>query len=392
MGDLKRRRARRPAAAPGVLIEERSPPPPIQAVETATAAFIGVALRGSFKPRRVRSLVEFERAFGPVQGLAHSFLGRAVQGFFANGGRSAWIARVAASRGRFTAASFLGTATRIPRGLAAIDAIDEMLQLAMPDLSHPRMAAGERASLRAAMIAQAAARRDRIVLLDAPQGDRRLGADDPAFATIDARCVAIYGPWLSVTAADGMPGLMPPSGHIAGVVARVDTERGVHKAPANEAIRDVRGFEFDVTNAEQDVLNPHGFNVLRRFANRGLLVWGARLLTRDPEWRYINVRRLAMSVELSLTRGLAWVVFEPNDEPLWARVRRAVSDHLTTRWREGALLGQRAEDAFFVRCDRSTMTQADIDAGRLICEVGIAPLKPAEFVIIRIAVWSHRDP
>lgn len=392
MGDLTRKRARRPAAAPGILIEERSPPPPIQAVETATAAFIGVAARGSFKPRLVSSLVEFERAFGTVQGLADSFLGRAVQGFFANGGRSAWIARVAASRGRFTAASFLGTATRIPRGLAAIAAIDEMLQLAAPDLSHPRMAAGERAVARDAMIAQATARRDRIVLLDAPQGDRRLGMDDPALAAIDSRCVAIYGPWLSVTGADGTPGLMPPSGHIAGIVARVDTERGVHKPPANESIRDILGFEFDITSAEQDELNPRGFNVLRRFTNRGLLVWGARLLTRDPEWRYISVRRLAMSLELSLTRGLAWAVFEPNDEPLWARVRQAVGDHLTTRWREGALLGQRPSDAFFVRCDRSTMTQADIDSGRLICEIGIAPLKPAEFVVIRIGVRSHRDP
>jgi phage tail sheath protein FI len=393
MGDLKRTRARMPAATPGVFVADAPAPPlPIEPIETATAAFVGIAARGSYKPRLVRSLVEFERAFGPVQAIAQSYLGRAVQGFFANGGRNAWIARVAASRGKFTAAAFLGTATRIPRGLAAIAAIDEMLQLVAPDLSHPRMTAADRAIVRDAMIGQATTRRDRIILLDSPQGDRRLGMDDSELAAIDAGCVAIYGPWVSVATADGTPALMPPSGHLAGIVARVDAERGVHKAPANEVIRDILGFEFDLTDSDQGVLNPNGFNALRHFPDRGLRVWGARLLSRDPEWRYINVRRLAMSIELSLTRGLVWTVFEPNGEPLWARVRQAVSDHLTTRWCEGALLGQRADQAFFVRCDRSTMTQADIDRGRLICEIGIAPLMPAEFFVIRIGVWSHRDP
>jgi uncharacterized protein len=392
MGDLKRKSARPRAGRPGVVIAEMAVAPTITGIDTASAAFIGVTARGPYKPRLVRSLAEFERAFGPVQALAQAFLGRAVQGFFANGGSRAWIARVAASRGRFKATAFLGTGLRAPRGLAAIGAIDEMLLLAAPDLVHPRMAPAERAEIRGAMIAQAETRRDRIVLLDAPQGDRRLGMDDAGLTAIDSRNAAIYGPWLSVTDAGGMPGLLPPSGHVAGIVARVDGERGVHKAPAGETIRDVLALEFDLARAEQDGLNPRGFNLLRRIEGRGLQVWGARTRSVDPEWRYISVRRLAMAIESSLTRGLAWVVFEPNDEPLWARVRHAVVDHLTTRWREGALLGQRAADAFFVRCDRSTMTQADIDSGLLVCEIGFAPLKPAEFVIVRIGVWTRRDP
>lgn len=394
MGDLRRKRARLPAATPGVFVVEAParPPPPIEPIETATAAFVGVTARGPFKPRRVRSLVEFERAFGPVQPLAHSFLGRAVQAFFANGGTSAWIARVAATRGRFTASAFLGTGARVPRGLAAVEAIDGMLQLAVPDLSHPRMAAEDRPVLRAAMVAQATAQRTRFVLLDSPQGDRRLGTDDAALKAIDSRYAAIYGPWIKVAAADGATGLLPPSGHVAGIIARVDGTRGVHKGPAGESIADALGLEFELSSVEQDALNPNGFNALRRFVGRGLQVWGARTRSADPEWRYVPVRRLAMSVELALTRGLDWVVFEPNDEPLWVRVQGVVQDFLTTLWLQGALLGQRPEEAFFVRCDRSTMTQADIDRGRLVCEIGIAPLMPAEFVIIRIGVWSLRDP
>jgi hypothetical protein len=177
---------------------------------------------------------------------------------------------------------------------------------------------------------------------------------------------------------------------MAGIYARTDIARGVHKAPANEVIRSARAIERSVTKREQDLLNPHpvNVNVLRAFPNRGNRVWGARVLTSDSAWRYVNVRRLFLMVEESIDEGTQWVVFEPNDEPLWARVRQSVTNFLTSVWRTGALQGATPEEAFFVACDRSTMTQDDIDNGRLIMLIGVAPVKPAEFVIIRIGQWA----
>jgi phage tail sheath protein FI len=171
---------------------------------------------------------------------------------------------------------------------------------------------------------------------------------------------------------------------MAGLYARVDNERGVHKAPANEVIRGIQKLADDVTKREQDLLNPKNINALRYFPGRGNRVWGARVVTSDAAWKYINVRRLFIYVEQSIDVGTQWVVFEPNDEPLWARVRQTITNFLTTVWRSGALQGGKAEEAFFVKCDYSTMTQDDIDNGRLICLIGIAPVKPAEFVIFRI--------
>ncbi len=367
----------------------------IEAVPSSTAAFIGITARGSYRARLITSHVEFQRAYGEAQPLDRSYLGRAIHGFFANGGTRAWIARVPASRGKFTAAAFIGGIVprgRYLRGLVALGEIDEMLLVAAPDLSHPRMAPAERVTLRAAMIAQAEARRDRIVILDAPAGDRALGRDRPDFKAINSGFTAVYGPWLAVVQPDGTTGLLPPSGHVAGVIARVDAERGVHKAPGGVAIVDATGLEFAATSSEQESLTAAGFNLLRAFTGRELQVWGVRLRSDDPEWRYLNVRRLAIHIERSIAKGLAWAAFEPQDAALWARVRGLVENFLVTLWRGGALLGHKPEQAFFARCDRSTMTQADIDAGRLICVIGIAPLRPAEFVILRIGIWTHRDP
>ena len=183
---------------------------------------------------------------------------------------------------------------------------------------------------------------------------------------------------------------LAPSGHMAGIYARVDIERGVYKAPANEVIQAIdqsngfHGLETEITKREQDLLNPVGINALRWFPNRGTRVWGARTLSSDGSWKYINVRRIFIYVERSIDEGTQWVVFEPNDEKTWARVRQSITNFLTTVWRSGALFGLKADEAFFVRCDRTTMTQDDIDNGRLICVIGIAPVKPAEFVIFRI--------
>jgi hypothetical protein len=186
--------------------------------------------------------------------------------------------------------------------------------------------------------------------------------------------------------------MMPPSGHMIGIYARTDTERGVHKAPANEVVRGILGLETIINKREQDILNPSpvNINVIRDFraSGRAIRVWGARCITSDTAWKYINVRRLFIFLEESIDEGTQWVVFEPNDERLWARVRQSISNFLTRVWRDGALMGTQADEAFFVRCDRTTMTQDDIDNGRLIVLVGVAPVKPAEYVIIRISQYT----
>jgi len=171
---------------------------------------------------------------------------------------------------------------------------------------------------------------------------------------------------------------------MCGIYARSDNDRGVWKAPANEVVRGALRFESDINFGQQEVLNPLGVNCLRYFPGRGYRVWGARTASSDPEWKYVNVRRYFIYLEASLDRGTQWVVFEPNGDALWANVRETVSSFLYNEFVSGALLGTTPEQAYFVRCDRSTMTQADLDNGRLICLVGVAALKPAEFVIFRI--------
>jgi phage tail sheath protein FI len=185
---------------------------------------------------------------------------------------------------------------------------------------------------------------------------------------------------------------VPSSGHMAGIYAQTDDTRGVWKAPANVVINGIEGLEAKLSNGDQDVLNPFPVNInaLRDFRdhNRGLRVYGARCITFDDAWKYVNVRRLFIFLEASLDQGTQWAVFEPNDEKLWGRLIQSVSAFLTTVWREGGLMGTKAEEAFFVRCGRDTMSQDDIDNGRLIMLVGVAPVYPAEFVIIRIGQWS----
>jgi hypothetical protein len=235
-----------------------------------------------------------------------------------------------------------------------------------------------------ALIDQCEILKDRFAILD-PQDDLSLEDIQKAREPLDTNYAALYYPWIEVRdPSSGKNVDVAPSGHMAGIYARVDVERGVHKAPANEVIRGITKIAQDVTRREQDILNPKNINVLRFFPGRGNRVWGARVVTSDSSFKYINVRRLFIFVEESIDEGTQFVVFEPNDEPLWARVRQTITNFLTTVWHSGALQGSKPEDAFFVKCDRTTMTQDDIDNGRLICVIGIAPVKPAEFVIFRI--------
>jgi len=207
-------------------------------------------------------------------------------------------------------------------------------------------------------------------------------------SNFDSRFAALYYPWLKVTGPDGQSITVPPSGHMAGVYARNDSERGVHKAPANEVVRGALEAAVQITKGEQDTLNPIGVNCIRSFTGRGIRVWGARTLSSDPAWRYINVRRLFNFVEKSIERGTHWVVFEPNDPDLWARVRRDVGGFLTGVWRSGALFGLTEEEAFFVKCDAETNPPDVRDRGQLIIEIGLAPVKPAEFVIFRLSQFA----
>jgi hypothetical protein len=234
----------------------------------------------------------------------------------------------------------------------------------------------------------------RIAVVDAP-AESSINEVREFRGKFDSSHAALYHPWLDIKDPNESPFggpprylSLPPSGAVAGVYARTDVQRGVHKAPANEVITGLSRFAYNITTPRQDVLNPEGINALRALERRGNRVWGARTMSSDPEWKYVNVRRLFNYIEHSIDRSTQWAVFEPNNRRLWDNVRRAIQDFLRVLWRDGALLGDREEDAFFVTCDRTTMTQNDLDNGRLICLVGVAPVMPAEFVIIKIGQWT----
>ena len=222
-------------------------------------------------------------------------------------------------------------------------------------------------------------------ILDAPM-DLKKPNDVANFRDMyDSTYAAMYHPWLQMYDAGAKRSdYFPPSGAMAGVYARSDNERGVHKAPANEVVRGCTGLSCNYNTGEQDILNPIGVNLIRAFPGRGIRVWGARTLSSNGLWKYLNVRRLFIYVEESIRANTNWVVFEPNSEVLWGRVKRTIETFLATCWRDGALAGTSPDQAFYVECGPTTMTQDDIDNGRLICEIGIAPVKPAEFVIFRI--------
>jgi phage tail sheath protein FI len=232
---------------------------------------------------------------------------------------------------------------------------------------------------------------DRVAILDTPPNlmPQEVKEWRMNITGFDSSYAAMYYPWIQVEdPVSGKPMLMPPSGHMAGVWARNDNTRGVHKAPANEVVQGATGLEYNTTKGEQDVLNPIGVNCIRAFPGRGIRVWGARTLSSDPAWRYINVRRLFNYVEKSIEGATQWVVFEPNDPKLWARVRRDVSAFLRVTWQEGALFGLSPEEAFFVKCDEENNPRESRDMGRLIIDIGLCPVMPAEFVIFRISQWA----
>jgi phage tail sheath protein FI len=283
--------------------------------------------------------------------------------------------------GSLSPADFIGVdgGSGARTGIVALEDVDEIAICAVPGIWS--------GSVQSALVTHCESLKDRFAILD-PKNDLGIEGIQEFRAPYDTRYAALYYPWLFTQhPISGADVEVPPAGHLAGIYARTDVERGVHKAPANAVIRGIRlrdGIAQDITKRHQDLLNPKGINALRFFPGMGHRVWGARTLSSDSAWKYINVRRLFIFLEESIDKGTQWVVFEPNGEPLWALVRQTVANFLGTVWRSGALAGTTADEAFFVACDRTTMTEDDVQNGRLVCVIGVAPVYPAEFVIFRI--------
>ena len=280
-------------------------------------------------------------------------------------------------------------------GFGGLEAIDEVTMVSVPDLMSAYQngmldAEGVKA-VQLAMIAHCELMGDRMAILDPPPGlnAQQIKEWRVDKAGYDSKYAALYWPWVKVMdPATGTNVFVPPSGHMAGIWGRNDDTRGVHKAPANEVVRGAISLEINITKNEHDLLNPVGINCIRSFPGRGIRVWGARTISSDPAWRYLNVRRLFNYLEESILNGTDWVVFEPNDYALWSKISRTISTFLVNEWRKGALFGLTPAEAFYVKCDAETNPAEGIDAGQVVCEIGVAPVKPAEFVIFRLSQFS----
>jgi hypothetical protein len=277
-------------------------------------------------------------------------------------------------------------------GLDGLGAVDEITMLCIPDLMSPALTDDQRKDLQGKMVAHCDLAKDRMAILDAPL---EMGPQDILAWRSDmgwtSKFATLYYPWIEVMdPIDNQPIMVPPSGHVAGVWARTDATRGVHKAPANEVVMGANGLSFQVTGDEQGQMNQDGINCIRSFPGRGIRIWGARTLStrEDPEWRYINVRRLFNFVSESIMEGTQWAVFEPNDATLWTQLRISVTNFLTRVWRDGALFGATPGEAFYVKCDAETNPPDLVEAGQVTVEIGIAPVKPAEFVVFRISQFQ----
>ncbi len=404
--------------APGVYVEEvPGGTRPFGRVGTSSAGFVGVA-PGKDAPRDVvvpiDNWTQFVRVFvGDADTGTH--LSTAVHGFFANGGSRAYVVNVG------TGGNLTGTAKK-PTGLTLLEAVDDVAIVAAPGFADP-------ASYDALINhCQHELRQDRVAILDTVEQVDDVGrltevgtvssgsGTTTSSSTPDASggsgsssgsggssgsssggglrpplspggYAAVYYPWLVVNdPVSGGQVTAPPSGHLAGVWARTDATRGVHKAPANTSIAGALGLVRPVSKGEQELLNPAGINCIRFFPGEGILVWGARTLAPEAsEFRYINVRRLTNMIKETVLKNTRWAVFEPNHHPLWAALRRDVTAFLTNVWRDGALVGQTPQEAFFVKCDAETNPPEVRDEGRVVTLIGIAPVKPAEFVVFQLS-------
>jgi len=269
-------------------------------------------------------------------------------------------------------------------GIQAFVDNDQVSIIAIPGVTEP--------AVQLALVAHCENLGSRFAVLDIPREKTKVQDVLSHREFFDSSYAALYNPWLQVfDPLEKRNIFVPPSGSVTGVYARSDSTRGVEKAPANEVVRGVTGLDVQYNKGEQDILNPKGVNLIRSFSGQGIRIWGARTTSSNALWKYINIRRLFIFVEESIKAGTNWVVFEPNDERLWARVHRTIDAFLTRVWRGGALQGSSPSEAFYIDISANTMTQDDIDNGRLICVIGIAPVKPAEFVVFRITQKTNEQ-
>ncbi|MDD2420957.1 MAG: phage tail sheath subtilisin-like domain-containing protein [Heliobacteriaceae bacterium] len=290
------------------------------------------------------------------------------------------------SIGGITAADYMGSNAGPGKrtGIQAFIEISDVSMLAVPGITIP--------DVQLSLVAHCETTKSRFAVLDVPRNKKKIDEILEHKDMFDTSYAAMYHPWLEVFDPLAKKSFyLPPSASMCGIYARCDLTIGVHKAPANEVVRVCTGLEYGYNNAEQDRLNPAGVNLIRAFPGRGIRVWGARTCSSNGSWKYVNVRRLFIFLEESIKANTNWVVFEPNTEILWARVQRSIELFLSSVWRSGALAGTTPNEAFFVDIGRTTMTQDDIDNGRLICVIGVAPVKPAEFVIFRIGQYTAQS-
>ncbi|GHC39380.1 phage tail sheath family protein [Streptomyces cinnamoneus] len=303
-------------------------------------------------------------------------LAEAVYGFFANGGTKCYVVPL-------NFGNALGT--EVGAGLTGLETVPDVHMVAVPDLWTKSQDATSVRPVIESVVGHCAKMRNRLAIVEPPPGKKP--SEAIAFAealaspdTDDAAFTAVYYPWLTVPGLDGTTRTVPPCGHLAGVWARTDAERGVFKAPANQNLRGVLSVPTVLTDAQNGDLNATGVNCLRVFPDRGLLVWGARTRSSTRDWRYVNVRRLVSFLSDSIRQSSTWAVFEPNDERLWAALRHSVASFLTDQWRQGALVGRTPDEAFYVICDGTNNKPETMDEGKVICDIGVAPVRPAEFV------------
>jgi hypothetical protein len=386
--------------------QERNMPPNTTAITPAPsgiAAFVGHTLEGPInRVVTVKSFLEYSQNFGGL--AASSELSYAVLQFFRNGGEKALIVRVPELETGLPGLGMVaGSNTSYPMGLGCLETEDGFDLLCVPDATRPRMPNGSVSEFKIEKmielwrVATDLCRRKRaLALIDAPV-EALATPDLKVFAGALPResgaFAAAYAPWIEIDdpLQEGERRKCAPAGTIAGLFARFDKVHGVWKAPAGveASLRSVKNLTRRFTDDDQNILNPLGINLLREFPRHGLVAWGGRTLALSDEWKYVPVRRVGNLIERSLQQGLQWPAFEPNAAPLWLGVRQSTENFLHTLFKRGAFPANRPQDAYFVKCDASTMTQADIDQGNCLVEIGFAPIKPAEFVILRIGLKTQ---
>jgi len=379
---------------PGGFVEEvPSSSKPIEGVGTAIAAFVGFAPGGPVnRPIRISSWTQFAKVYSdplaPENGpfMASTYLPHAVRGFFHNGGRRCWVIR--AGHGESAPDRPAAAEQALHAGLGRLTAIDEVTMVCMPDLRSSQETEGKPNALGATLVEECERAGNRMAILDPPPGlqPHQVVEWRTSVADHDSPAATLYWPWIEVTEPVAeRPVSVPPSGHVAGIWARTDDAHGIHRAPADETVLGARGVAHPIREDELELLERAGVNSIRSFPRRGIRIWGSRTLSSDPEWRYLNIRRLFVYVSESIKEGTRWAAFEPNDDELWSRLRTSIADFLTRMWSEGALFGSSPEEAFFVKCDEETNPPDVIEAGQVVVEIGFAPLRPAEFVVLRIS-------